>query len=128
MPTKKMRPSPTATGVTSARGSMIITLADRAFSVPPLSIRYNREVYPLCVALTNAGLLDRLSDQGVVNLTAGEIDQLAEIALQGALAADQMMTREAFDQMPVTPAELIDAFIIMRIQTGGWVMPARPQA
>jgi len=104
------------------RGPLDITLAGRVFSVPPLPLRWNREVYPLCARLTAAGLLDRLGPGGTLALTADDIDALAEIAFWGASAADSTLTRDEFEALPIAPTELVDAFILIRVQTGGWLM------
>ena len=116
------RKTKTTTPTANTRGPLDISLGGRIFSVPPLPLRFNREVYPRCAELTSAGLLDRMDEAGNIGLTANDIDDIGEIAFWGASAADPTLTREAFDELPISPAELVDSFIVIRVQTGGWVM------
>lgn len=99
-----------------------ITLAGQQIDVPALPLRLNMIAYPLCRGLTNGGLLQRIAEAaGAVDCTAEEMADLAELAFIGAKAADPALEREAFDEWPITPPELLDAFFGIRYQTGGWV-------
>ena len=99
-----------------------ITLGGMAFTVPALPFRINRRAYPLCRKLTAAGLIERaLAASGSLDCTAEEMDDLGELAFLAASAADKTLTRDAFDDLPVAPPELLDAFIAIRYQTGAWV-------
>ena len=123
--TKKTKPKPAVETIAFAPRD--ITLAGKVFSVPMLRISINREAYPLCARLTLSGVLDRIGQDGTINLSGEDIDALADLAFWGTLAADGNLTREEFDEMPISPVELLDAFIVMRWQTGGW-MPANVPA
>jgi hypothetical protein len=102
--------------------SRSITLAGTAMEVPMLPIRYNRVAFPLCRKLHNAGFLDRVVEgMGNVDCSTEEMDDLIEIAFAAAQAANPRITREEFDNWPITPPELVDAFFLVRYQTGGWV-------
>jgi len=99
-----------------------ITLADRTFSVPPLPLRINRVVYPICRELVMNDLLKRCIDAGgQLVATDEELDQLIQISFLAATAADSTVTQEQFDQLAITPPQLLDAFFILRYQTGAWV-------
>lgn len=99
-----------------------IVLGDRTFSVPPLPIRINRVVYPICRQLVMDDLLKRCIDaNGGLVATSEELDQLIQIAFLAASAADSTVTQEQFDQLAITPPQLLDAFFILRYQTGAWV-------
>ena len=119
-----------------------ITLGGRVFAVPPLPLRINKAAYPLCRKLTDAGLIDRaITAGGVLVCSTDEMAELAEIAFLAAIAAEgvlardgrmqaaNIITRAAFDDLPVLPQELLDAFFIARYQTGAWVPidPAGPK-
>ena len=102
--------------------SRTITLGGTGFEVPMLPIRLNKVAFPLCRKLHNAGFLDRiLAGNGQVDASAEEMDDLTEIAFIAAQAANPRTTREEFDNWPITPAELVDAFFLLRYQTGAWV-------
>jgi hypothetical protein len=99
-----------------------IVLGDRTFSVPPLPIRINRVVYPICRKLVMDDLLKRCIDAGgELVATSEELDQLIQIAFLAASAADSTVTQEQFDQLAITPPQLLDAFFLLRYQTGAWV-------
>lgn len=107
-----------------------IILGSRTFAVPVLPHRYNRVVYPLCRDLSgNSADADTFVDRiiqgrGSVDIVRDEEwDKLAEIAFQAASAADKELTREAFDELPIKPQDLIDAFFAIRYQTGVWLAP-----
>jgi hypothetical protein len=88
-----------------------IVLGDRTFSVPPLPIRINRVVYPICRKLVMDDLLKRCIDAGGELVATGEeLDQLIQIAFLAASAADSTVTQEQFDQLAITPPQLLDAF------------------
>lgn len=87
-----------------------------------LPIRLNRIAYPLCRKLHNDGFMDRIIEgKGKVDCSSEEMDDLIEIAFVAAQAANPRITREEFDNWPITPPELIDAFYLIRYQTGAWV-------
>ena len=101
-----------------------IVLGGTVFSVPRLPLRVTREVYPICRKLAVGGLVERaIEGRGVLDATRDEMDDLIEIAFLSAKAADPTLTREAFEAMPVSPPELLDAYFQIRYQTGGWVPP-----
>ena len=107
-----------------------IVLGDRTFAVPVLPHRYNRVIYPLCRDLSgnpddNDTFVDRLIKAGGAPGTVRdeEWEKLGEIAFQAACSADKAMTREVFDDLPIKPQDLIDAFFAVRYQTGVWLAP-----
>ena len=104
-----------------------IVLGDRSFDVPPLPLRICREVYPLCRELSTGDFIQRWLDANgsILAVTDDEMVMLEKIAFGGARAADPTLTQEQFDEMPVTPVQLLDAFVPIRAQTGVWVAPAQ---
>ena len=103
------------------------TLGGRKFAVPPLPFRANREIYPLCRKLHNAGLIERaIQAQGALDCTTEEMDDLAQIAFLACGASTTPLSREEFDVLPLTPPELLDAYFEIRVQTGGWVANDKP--
>lgn len=99
-----------------------IVLAGSTLDVPALPLRLNMRAYPLCRKLTNDDFLQRIADaKGVLVCTEEEMADLAELAFLAAKAANPALEREAFDGWAVTPPELLDAFFVIRWQTGGWI-------
>lgn len=110
-----------------------LVLADRTFAVPPLPLRHNRVVYPLCRDLSvGSGEDDTESFIGRLVLAGGrpeavrddEWPKLEKIALHAAMAADTSFDAATFDALPITMMQLIDAFFVARQQTGVWVAVA----
>lgn len=98
-----------------------IILGARDFTVPALPLRFNMKAYPLCRKLTNAGLIDRAMEaKGVLDVTEAEMADLVELAFLGVSASESAISRADFEALPVTPPELLDAFFLLRYQTGGW--------
>lgn len=98
-----------------------IELGDNTYTVPRLPFKYSRKVYPLCQRLTNAGLPQRIVlPEAPLQLTDDEVDDLAVIAFLAAQAVEPTMTQDAFDNMPITPPQLYDAFFAIRKACGGW--------
>ncbi len=98
-----------------------ITLGTRTFDVPALPLRVCRVVYPLIRKLNNDGLIDRiLAANGSLDCTQEEFDDLVEIAFLMANAAEPVSNAE-FDEMPITPPQLVDTLFAARYQSGGWV-------
>lgn len=106
-----------------------ISLGARTFAVPPLPFRVSMVVYPLCQKLTNAGLAERLLKAAVEpwGVSMEEMTDLGDIAFLSCRTADPELTREAFDELPITPAQLFDAFFALRVACGGWGRPAEGQ-
>lgn len=110
-----------------------ITLGDRTFAVPPLPLRHNRVIYPLCRDLSVIdGEDDTESFIGRLVAAGGkpeavrddEWPKLEKIALHAAMAADASFDATVFDALPITMMQLIDAFFVARQQTGVWVAVA----
>ena len=99
-----------------------ITLAGKAYAVPPLPLRANRVVYPLCRKLVQAQLIERcIAAGGTLDCDDDEFEALLTLVHRAAQAADPALSRDAFDELAVTPPELLDAFFSIRYQTGAWV-------
>ena len=107
-----------------------MSLGDRTFEIPALPLGVCRVVYPVCRKLSLKGaLVDRVVSVGLLEaMTDGDMDDLANIDFACAQLADPTFTREEFDQLPVTPIQLFDAFYyVIRYQTGMWI-PITPDA
>lgn len=101
-----------------------VTLSGTVFEVPMLPIRLNRIAYPLCRKLHNAGFLERIIEgKGQVDCSDDEMDVLVELAFVAVQAALPNVTRDEFDNWPISPPELVDAYFVIRYQTGAWVAP-----
>lgn len=109
-----------------------IVLGDRTFAVPALPLRHNRVIYPLCRDLSvikegdGETFIARLVKAGGTPdaVRDDEWPKLEKIALHGAMAAEKTFTPAEFDDLAVTMPQLIDAFFIVRMQTGVWVQSA----
>lgn len=106
-----------------------MTLGGRTFAVPRLPLKATMRVYPLCRKLTVNGLVDRCAAAGgVLDCSEEEMAEVAEIAFLCAASAEDGLTQEVFDALPISPPELLDAFFTARYQTGAWVAPeAKPE-
>lgn len=120
----------TKTTHSSAPGSRALALGDRIFHVPLLPLRQNRFVYPIVRELSAApndpeSFIGRLvaAEGSPEHVTTEELDQLAEAVFHAATAADPTLTRDEFEDLPITPAQLIDGFFVVRLQTGAWRTP-----
>lgn len=101
-----------------------VTLGGRTFVVPPLPLRSTMVAYPICRKLTLANLLERCMAAGnVLDVDEGEMADVVELAFCCAQAAEPELSREEFEALPVSPPELLDAFLVARYQTGAWVPP-----
>jgi hypothetical protein len=99
-----------------------IKLGGRTFDVPALPLRINKTAYPLCRKLSAGGPDGRLSElTKSLDYSEEEMADLMELAFLAVTAADPTVDRAAFEELPVTPPELLDAFFVIRYQTGGWV-------
>lgn len=106
-----------------------IVLGETTFAVPVLPIRHNRIVYPLCRDLSADGDDSFFARLVMKNGTPDAVrddewPKLIDIAFHAANAADKNLTREVFDEMPITPPQLVDALFVVRVQTGAWMASA----
>lgn len=98
-----------------------IELGGASFEVPPLPLVVNRSVYPLCRKLVNGGFITRwFSDEAGGEITEADMDDLLGGLFRACQTAQPDLTQETFDALAATPAELFDAFQVLRYQTGGW--------
>ncbi len=121
---------PDTTIPTPAPEARQVDLGGRSFAVPALPLRANRVIYPLCRDLSaNAADADSFigrlaaSNGAPDAVTDAELDKLIKIAYEAACAADPFMTLDQFEELPITPPELLNAFFAIRLQTGGWLLP-----
>lgn len=105
-----------------ANRSRTIILAGGSFDVPMFPIRLNKIAYPICQKLHAAQVIERaIAGEGKCDVSAEEMDDLTELAFVAVQAANPRITREEFDNWPISPPELVDAFFLVRYQTGAWV-------
>lgn len=101
-----------------------VSLGGRTFTLRPFTLRENVKAYPLAQRLTTDGLIDRwVEAKGLLVVTEEEMGALVDLAFLACLAADPDLTQEDFDALPVTPPELLEAFLQARYATGGWRRP-----
>lgn len=104
-----------------------ITLGFETFRVPPLPIRWNREVYPLCARLSESDLETRwLVHQGKLRFDDQEFADLCDIAWYLTRAAGAEFDRATFDAWPINSVQLMLAFYAARYQTGVWIPVESP--
>jgi hypothetical protein len=107
-----------------ADNTKTIILAGSPIEVPFLPIRLNKIAYPLCRKLHNLGFMERvITGKGQLDCSPEEMEDLIELAYVAAVAANPRITRDEFDNWPVTPPELVDCWFLLRYQTGGWIAP-----
>lgn len=98
-----------------------IELGDNVYTVPRLPFKFSMKVYPICQRLSNAGMAERIvMPKEPLALTDSEVDDLGALAFLLCSAAETNMTKEAFDEIPITPPQLFDAFFAARKACGGW--------
>jgi hypothetical protein len=105
-------------------------LGGRTFAVPPLPLGVTEVVYPLCRDLSLKGaLVDRVIADGLLAaLTKEDMAVLIEIDFACAQVAEPTLTHDEYKALPVSPAQLFDAFFyVARFQTGMW-LPVDPPA
>lgn len=102
-----------------------LKMGGRTFAVPALPLRLTMAVYPIIRGLSGEeGLVARAQrNNGSLEVDAEEMAQVVEVAFICAQAADPELTRDTFEALPITPPELLDAFLIARYQTGAWIAP-----
>lgn len=86
-----------------------VSLGGKDYPVRPLAIRQMRVVIPAMV---------RLKGLRIEAITEAQIDDLASIAYHAVYPAQEKLTREDFDGLPVSPLELMQALPVIARQTG----------
>jgi len=100
-------------------------LGGRTFAVPALPIRINIKAYPLLRRLSNGGFVDDWFDAKSA-IADEDMAALADVLFLCAVAADPALAREDFDALAASPGELMDALLVARFQSGGW-LPAKEE-
>ncbi|MDE1914744.1 MAG: hypothetical protein KGJ57_17405 [Sphingomonadales bacterium] len=110
-----------------------IVLGGKTFSVPPLPLRISKVASPLLRRLsrpTDPGKPESsfaarvlAANGSVLAVEDAENADLIEIAWLAASAADRTLTRDQFEDLPITGMDLINAFFAMRWQSGEWIAP-----
>ena len=97
-----------------------MVLGGRTFEVPHLPLGVTIKLYPALCNLSNGGFIDRWFGTGP---TADDMVELTDVLFDVAAVAEPDLQREAFDALPVTPEEMLQAFLVARYQSGGWAPP-----
>lgn len=103
-----------------------ITLGGREFRLPMLPPRANRTVYPLCVKLDP--LVKRtILGSGNFAPTREEYADVLDCVSSALSFADPCLPPDEFENLVDQPQAHFDALLIIRLQTGGWVITAAAQ-
>lgn len=86
-----------------------VRLADRDFSIAPLSLRQ---------VLAVADQLPKMVGLTAENVSGERLAPIAEIVWQGLRRAYPQLTREEFFDLPITVAELVAALSVVMQQAG----------
>jgi hypothetical protein len=86
-----------------------VRLADRDFSIAPLSLRQ---------VLAVADQLPKMAGLTAENVSGERLAPIAEIVWQGLRRAYPQLTREEFFDLPITVAELVAALSVVMQQAG----------
>ena len=86
-----------------------VRLADRDFSIAPLSLRQ---------ILAVADQLPKMAGLTAENVSGERLTPIAEIVWQGLRRAYPQLTREEFFDLPITVAELVAALSVVMQQAG----------
>lgn len=86
-----------------------ISLGGKDYPVPPLAIRQMRLVIPAMV---------RLKGLRIDTITEEQIGDLIEIVYQAVYPAQDKLTRDDFNNLPVSPLDLMKAMPVIATQTG----------
>ena len=117
-PTKAATAAPAAPAASAARSPRSLRLGDLDLMIPPLPLRLNVKAYPIVVQLMQAGFVDRLVGSGDSVIVTGE-DFEALVQLAGLATEAAGLSIDITDQAVPLP-DLIEAFFVMRLQTGAW--------
>ena len=85
-----------------------VTLAGIAFDIPSLPWRTVKAIRPALVAWVDGHDFGR-DGAGFVRLKETELDEIANLVFEAVRHAPQakLLDRDAFDEMPITPEDLI---------------------
>lgn len=99
-------------------GLRTIKLGEREFNIPPLVIKQNLQVYPICIRLD---LFTRAQIQSQeFNPTLEQFQDMCDAVFIGLARAAPLLTREEFDNLEVAPFDMFLAFLAVRMQTGAY--------
>jgi hypothetical protein len=101
-----------------------VTLGGRTWKVPELGIRQLRLVRRPIIDLTDALVetADETTGERVMKLTEAQFGQMCDVVYHGLTRAHPELTREAFEAMAATDGEIFLAFLIVRRQSGIYVV------
>ncbi len=105
-------------------GTPTVTLAGRKWPVPELAIRQLRIVRRSIIDLTDAiaETEDAATGERVMRLSTEHYAEMCEVVYQGLTRAHPKISRDEFLDMACTDAEIFLAFLIVRRQSGIYVM------
>lgn len=85
-----------------------ITLDGKAWPVPRLAIKQNKRVAPLIAKRSKD--IERLGPENLGALTEELMEDVSTIIFLGLQRGHKDLTREEFEDMPISPKELLGAF------------------
>jgi hypothetical protein len=102
-----------------------ITLGGKEWTIPaipwkPFS-KIRAPIYALRDAITDPKT-NVLSPERYTRLSPEQIAEMADVVFTAITCADPNFTQEEFDQLPIADFELRDAFLIVGLQTGQYVL------
>ena len=95
-----------------------ITLGGKEWPIPQLAVKQNRIIDPLLIRIIPSVGGDR---SGLLGRLAPHYDALLEICYTALTRGNPELTRQQFDDLPVTLVEMMNAFNIIAQQTGIFV-------
>ncbi len=114
-------------------GVPTVTLAGRDWPVPEFCIRQLRATRRPLIDLTNAinpvvetdaegnGRIVTSTGELVLSLSPAQFDQMCDVVYHGLVGGSPSLTRDAFDALKATDAEIFLAFLVVRRQSGIFV-------
>jgi hypothetical protein len=107
-----------------------VRLGGKTWKVPELGIRQLRSVRRPIIDLTDALVetADETTGERVMKLSEAQFGQMCDVVFHGLTRAHPELTRDAFEAMAATDGEIFLAFLVVRRQSGIYVIRAAPGA
>jgi len=101
-----------------------VSLGGRTWPIPELGIRQLRAVRRAIIDLTDAlvSTQDETTGQRVMKLSEAQFDAMCNVVYHGLTRAHPGLDRDEFEAMTTTDGEMFLAFLVVRRQSGIYVM------
>jgi len=101
-----------------------VTLGGKTWKVPELGIRQLRLVRRPIIDLTDALVetADETTGERVMKLTETQFGQMCDVVYHGLTRAHPALSRDEFEAMAATDGEIFLAFLVVRRQSGIYVV------